>query len=579
MPSRLPQPSRSLPGPQRIPAYESPTMPARMLRGVPQKVKPTAAGAICARVSTCRSAITRLQVCGLGLIALVIAGGSTSSSVADALSFPSDSAAVFQVVTPPLVVPCKNNSLQLSIETPGEIDCVDKAVVESTCVWTVPILECVEQGTKVRKGDVVMTLDASDLMTRAQKERIDVVEAQADVDRYRERLALQKLTNESRLAKQKLALEFAELDLLSYRDGELPRAKSAQSGVVELARESVVRSQERFDYFARLAEKGYESPVEVDKERIKLRKAEHQFAIANDKLDLLRNHIEHRSLVELEAKVVRFRDELARAEAEATIALRAREIDVVFREQRLKSQVDYLARLEEGIAACTVRAPRSGRVIVSRPRSTRDADRSLMPGDVVYRRQSLFEVPRFDELNVTVKIHETQVRYVTPGQRVEVRVDARPNTLYAGEVISVSSVPTSATYPNYDLKVYPTVVRMIADPEEIADLRPGMTAHALIVAEERNDCRSVPSQSIVHVGGSPSVFVFQDDNVELRPVEVGLTTSTKVEIIAGLEEGEEVVLSPRTELSEELVELWRRDDEQRSNSQESTALAMAGSDG
>lgn len=490
-------------------------------------------------------------------LALVFAGGSASSQSLIPTEIGESHVRSFISDDVPLTVECKTGTVQLDVEVTGELDCVDKSTVESDCAWTVRIIDSLPQGAQVNKGDVVMTLDSSDLESRARRERIDVVEAQAQLDQARERLEMQKITNESRLAAARLAFDLAKIDLETYRDGSLPRLKSTQAGNVELARESVVRAQESFEFTARMARKGYESPISVEKSRIALRKAEHKLSVSMDQYNLLQDHEQVRTLVELDAKVTRRRDELARAEAETAISLRSRQMDVVTREQRLKSQQDYLTRLEDGIAACRIVAPRNGRVVIARPRSSRTASQTLQPGDLVYRKQALFDIPRFDQLNVEVSVHETMVRHVRPGQSVEVRVDAQPDTAFHGEVISVASVPTSASYPNYDLKVYKAIVKLDDSAETVKDLRPGLTARATIVADFRIDCRYVPSQAIVTVKGQPSVFVTRGDRIEVRPVELGLTTESKVEIVNGLQADESVVLSPKTEYSEQILAMMR----------------------
>lgn len=500
--------------------------------------------------------LRRIGQVSLATAMLALAGGSASTDTLSGSAF-DQGVKTFAIDHSPLTVHCKEGSLRLQIDVSGEIDCVDKSTVESTCDWTVRIIDCVEQGAFVKEGDVVMTLDSSNLATRAQGERVDVVEAQAQLDMSRERLALQKLNNESRIAKAVLKHEFAKLDLESFRDGDLPRLKSVRAGNVEIAREGVVRAREAFDFTSRMARKGYESSVALEAERIKLRKAEHRLALANDQFDLLRDHEQSRTLVELEARVERAQQELDRANAEAGIAIRSREMDVVVREKRLKSQQDYLDRLENAIAACSVVAPRSGRVVLARPRSSRSAGQTLQPGEMVYRRQALFDIPRFDELNVEVKVHETLVRHIEPGQPAEIRIDARPDSVYTGEVVSVASVPTSGSYPNYDLKVYKAVVRITADPEQIRDLRPGLTARTTIIAEEREGCHYVPTQAIANVKGQPSVFVANGRSVEVRPVDVGMTTESQVEIVDGLTPNDIVVLSPKTEFSEQLIAMMK----------------------
>jgi len=80
-------------------------------------------------------------------------------------------------------------------------------------------------------------------------------------------------------------------------------------------------------------------------------------------------------------------------------------------------------------------------------------------------------------------------------------------------------------------------------------LVPGLYAEATLTLEHRDDIPTVPIQALAHEADKTTVFVVdQDGRVQDRAVQTGLMTSSYAEIVSGLREGEEVVVSDRSGL-------------------------------
>jgi hypothetical protein len=92
------------------------------------------------------------------------------------------------------------------------------------------------------------------------------------------------------------------------------------------------------------------------------------------------------------------------------------------------------------------------------------------------------------------------------------------------------------------LKVYKTEIAL--DSNDPA-LRSGMSCRAEIIVEHNPETVYVPVQTVLRVGGQPTVCVLNDDgDIEERAVEIGLDDNTMVQIVGGVEEGELVLLTP-----------------------------------
>jgi YtkA-like len=72
-------------------------------------------------------------------------------------------------------------------------------------------------------------------------------------------------------------------------------------------------------------------------------------------------------------------------------------------------------------------------------------------------------------------------------------------------------------------------------------LLPGQYVQMQFVTGERRNALSVPREAIARIGDGASVWVVTDDRVERRQITTGLESQDRVEIVAGLDEGERVV--------------------------------------
>ena len=89
--------------------------------------------------------------------------------------------------------------------------------------------------------------------------------------------------------------------------------------------------------------------------------------------------------------------------------------------------------------------------------------------------------------------------------------------------------------------------------EEAEDVKPGMTVSASIVVAKAKDAVLVPLEAVTYDDeDQATVTVVDADGQEtVREVEVGLENADSVQILEGLEEGEEVVLAASEAAPEE----------------------------
>jgi RND family efflux transporter MFP subunit len=144
-----------------------------------------------------------------------------------------------------------------------------------------------------------------------------------------------------------------------------------------------------------------------------------------------------------------------------------------------------------------------------------------------------------DLFRLVIPVPESYVRFIRIGDPVDVLVPSL-NRTFPGKVARFSvdvRVDTRTMHTEVDVR----------NPNRV--LVPGLYAEATLTLEHRDDIPTVPIQALNHRGDRATVLIVDaDGRLQERPVETGLTTSSYVEIVSGLKEGEEVVVSDRSGL-------------------------------
>ncbi|MBU2699545.1 HlyD family secretion protein/macrolide-specific efflux system membrane fusion protein [Sporomusaceae bacterium BoRhaA] len=160
---------------------------------------------------------------------------------------------------------------------------------------------------------------------------------------------------------------------------------------------------------------------------------------------------------------------------------------------------------------------------------------------------------------VKVKVDETDIGKIKVGQQATFTVDAYQNHTFTGNVIqigqistnttSVSSTSTSSSSTSSSTAssstssvIYYYVTLSVDDPDNL--LKTEMTARVNIKVGEKDDALLIPLAALKTSTNGQYVMVLGANGVtENVPVTVGLTSNDKVEIISGLEEGDQLVIS------------------------------------
>ncbi len=112
--------------------------------------------------------------------------------------------------------------LDIVVEKGGSIEAAKKREIRSEVWGENRIIYLIPEGTQVKKGDVLVRLDSSQLEERLTQQEIAYQTALANKIQAEEEYEIQVSQNESDIAQAELALEFAIMDLRKYTGYEGP---------------------------------------------------------------------------------------------------------------------------------------------------------------------------------------------------------------------------------------------------------------------------------------------------------------------------------------------------------------------
>ena len=208
--------------------------------------------------------------------------------------------------------------------------------------------------------------------------------------------------------------------------------------------------------------------------------------------------------------------------------------------------VSKLSEAQTDMNETVITSPMDG-IVVGEPKTVGTMARTGDNPTVIMR------IADLSAKQIQAKIDETDIGNVKVGQEATFTVDAYTDKKFTARVTKISKTDTGNTWDTTDSSssssssssasvIYYYVTLDVDDPDNV--LLPAMTARVEINTADKSDVLALPISTLkTDANGSYVMVKNADGSQERRAVETGIYSDEYVEIVSGLDEGEEVVSS------------------------------------
>lgn len=346
------------------------------------------------------------------------------------------------------------------------------------------VIKIAEDGTQVKKGDVVVSFDPTFFESEILRIGGEIKARQSVVEFQRQLLNLER----SRVEKD---------------------ISSSQFELAKIRQESE-QINGYLDELRALEKQGYSVASEIVQAK---RKADESFSRKK----------------KAEADIERVQKESIFKVAQATAELKKSESD-------LETARIVLAEVKAENDKTVLRTPIDGFVVIRESGASGERRRVRM-GDTIWQGQPILYIPDMTSMIVKAQVRENDLNKIQVGLDAIVKIDAYPSLTLSGQVESIGTLAVED--PSVAGKHFQFTLKLReSDPR----LRPGMTARAFITVDQVKNALAIPVSALFDDEGSPYCYLKKGSDLLRRNIKVARMNEEMVEVTEGLSEGDRVSL-------------------------------------
>ncbi len=427
--------------------------------------------------------------------------------------------------------------LDVKVKKDGELQSVNSIEIVSLVEGLNTLTQIVKEGSYVKKGDILVTIDSSQIRQKIDDTDIELQKAKSDVETAQQMLEIQKSQNAANLDAAATNLELAQIAVKQYKDGLYPQQLADAKTAVKMAELSLKSKQDDQRNTMALLARGF--VTEADRKQIDLSvtTCENDLKKAMTTLDVLEHYSHEMDEKGKESYLNQCKQLYARTEKENLINLQQKKVDLETKQAALTIVQRKSDHLKEQLADCTIKAPADGLVVYAQ--NERSSQQPIEEGVQVRERQMLLRLPDTSSMKAVLRINESQVTQLRPGQRALVWITGVTEPVGATVEKISPVVDSSQRYWNPDLREYPVELTLDNTP---GNLKPGISAKGEIYVDRLEHVTAVPLAALYSEKSASYVFVRNGEDVKPMQVKIGSVNETQAQITEGLATGDQVLL-------------------------------------
>ncbi|WP_116789499.1 efflux RND transporter periplasmic adaptor subunit [Flavobacterium psychrotrophum] len=169
------------------------------------------------------------------------------------------------------------------------------------------------------------------------------------------------------------------------------------------------------------------------------------------------------------------------------------------------------------------------------------ATKKIEEGVYVTSGAEITTIVNLSQVKVQVNLTEREVYQVVEGQKIKITTDIFPDRIFEGTISYIS--PRADQTHNYQVEI-------IAANTGGVQLRPGTFVYADFSRKTSKDIIVIPREALIESTKDGSVYVTKDGKAVLRTITTGADFGNGIEVLTGLEPGEQVITSGQINLKD-----------------------------
>ena len=441
----------------------------------------------------------------------------------------------------------ERKTLLVSLDTDGTVRPANETTITPKVRQGAPLVWICNEGTRVKKGDVVARLESASFEDRREELQNSILIKKAG-------LLSQEKRNDQALRRQKRAVAVAALKLelakLRRRTAIEPSDIDKASARADVFNRKTILANRKEEgaILEALFRKGFATRSELDQKKLEIARAEADYQKSKIKMRRIIEGLTESEKRKLDIEVSLATNRLDVARKNITKLQRKLTSTINSMKLNLGRTERQLADAERDIANADVRVEGEGLVLMFQ-----EWHSSWYPGKWAWPGARICLLCDLSEMKIAFKLRESRISTVRVGQPVRVRVHAMPGVIFTGRVSHIAlqgkdefedlQQATRDEVSTADIRVFDIEALLDGPRESIALLRPGMRARTSVHVEEVNNALVVPRNVVTEENGGYVVHVITDAGVERRTIKPGRSSDTELEVRAGLSEGEQVLFN------------------------------------
>lgn len=386
----------------------------------------------------------------------------------------------------------------------------------------------VRDGDPVKAGQVLASIDASDIQSQVQQALAALNGAHAQLAQARINAAVTPSKSSAAVAAAQAQLRSAKAQLKKAQAGARPEERIQVDWQVRSAKTNMDTAQADYDRTQKLVNEGALAKSRLDQSQNALMAAQTQYNAALQSQALIQKGTRSEDLLVAQEAVRSAQEAVRQAQANQRLdAVTTTQVQTA--QAQVQTAQAQVAIARQALADTTIVAPFSGRV----------AGKPAQPGTVVAPGQTIVRLIGSSGLYFEGDVPESAITQVQPGKTATVRIEALPGKSFTGKVLAISPVGQDIG------RVFRVRVGVAGD---LSSVRPGMFASGDILLRSTAGT-VVPASAVVQRDGKSVVFVSEGNKAKQIDVKVGLRQGNDVQV-TGLTNGQMVIVRGQEDLVE-----------------------------